>query len=470
MSVIHPPIVNNTPSTNNNNNTPAANPLGPGATAEEYDPYAHRDYSHATSNWETVGHLITGSLGTGMLAIPITFRRVGCSVGIIGFIVISFLASYCMHQLLRIRHLVCKKHRVPQMEYADVIKAVTKKGPPCFRWLSTSSPHIVDFFTAAYHLGICCAAINFISLGAKQVTDFHWQVNLDVRIWMLISGLLIFPLNMIKTLKNLSSLSYIGDLLIMGGVSVVFYFIFLDGVPSTEGKWAIPLDDKANDLFEGVSLFYGTVMYSVQTIGVIVALENEMKNPADYRKPLGVFNLSLIVIVVSDILIGFWGYAKWGNHTLGVVSGNLPESSILTESIQIMFAFQNLFSYPLQSYVPYEIVWNNYLKSNKKVIEYEKLCSTLLRMLIPWLTVLLAIAVPFLDLLISFTGAFCLPTVGIVFPAIMEICYCYAEKKMTPLLLAKNVGLILFGIISCVLCTYQCAVSIWKQQEAYSRR
>lgn len=86
---------------------------------------------------------------------------------------------------------------------------------------------------------------------------------------MLISGLLIFPLNMIKTLKNLSSLSYIGDLLIMGGVSVVFYFIFLDGVPSTEGKWAIPLDDKANDLFEGVSLFYGTVMYSVQTIGVV---------------------------------------------------------------------------------------------------------------------------------------------------------------------------------------------------------
>lgn len=60
----------------------------------------------------------------------------------------------------------------------------------------------------------------------------------------------------------------------------------------------------------------------------IVALENEMKNPADYRKPLGVFNLSLIVIVVSDILIGFWGYAKWGNHTLGVVSGNLPESSM----------------------------------------------------------------------------------------------------------------------------------------------
>lgn len=48
MSVIRPPIVNNTPSTNNNN-TPAANPLGPGATAEEYDPYAHRDYSHATS-------------------------------------------------------------------------------------------------------------------------------------------------------------------------------------------------------------------------------------------------------------------------------------------------------------------------------------------------------------------------------------------------------------------------------------
>lgn len=47
-----------------------------------------------------MGHLITGSLGAGMMALPIAFKHVGLSIGIIGTILISSLASYCMHQLV----------------------------------------------------------------------------------------------------------------------------------------------------------------------------------------------------------------------------------------------------------------------------------------------------------------------------------------------------------------------------------
>ncbi|KAI5704205.1 hypothetical protein M8J75_002970 [Diaphorina citri] len=428
---------------------------------EEYEPYQNRNTDHSTTNWETMGHLITGSLGAGMMALPIAFKHVGLSIGIIGTILISSLASYCMHQLLRNIHHIAKNGRVPQIEYAHAMKLSLDKGPNCLKWLSRPSPYIVDFFVGAYQMGICCAAIEFISGTAKQVADFHWKLHFDIRIWMLITGLLISPINQIRNFHRLSPLSALGDLLILGGLSLVYYFIFKDGIPSFENKhWIAP------EPIKGFALFFGTVMYSVQTIGVIIALEKNMRTPADYRKPFGVFNMGMVIITLADILIGFWGYVKWGDQTQSTITWNLPPTNLLTECIQLMFAFQCLLSYPLQSFVPYEILWNNYLTARwTKILDHEILWSAVLRAAIPWSTVLIAVSIPFLDLMISIVGAFCLPTVGITFPAIMEICIYYNEDRLSRFVLLKNVCLVTIGIFSCILSTCMCAVTILNQLE-----
>uniref|UniRef100_A0A8D8RY62 Proton-coupled amino acid transporter 1 n=1 Tax=Cacopsylla melanoneura TaxID=428564 RepID=A0A8D8RY62_9HEMI len=428
---------------------------------KEYDPFEHRSKENATSNWETMGHLITGSLGAGMLAIPIAFSHVGLVTGIIGVIVITILASYCMHQLLRVQYIICKKHRVSVMEYADVMKAALKDGPDCFKWLTKPSPYLVDFFVSAYQVGICCCALEFIAGSCKQFAEYRFGICWDIRSWMLITGLLVTPINQIRNLHLLSPLSVVGDGLIVGGLAIVYYFIFQEGVPSFEDRVWLLTDSP----LKGFALFFGTVMYSVQTIGVIVALENNMKTPSDYRKPFGVFNLGMVIVAGADILIGFWGYAKWGDKTQSSITWNLPASSVLTQWLQLMFALQCLLSYPLQSFVPYEILWKNYLtRLNWKSFEqHEEVWSTILRAVIPWSTVLLSISIPFLDLLISFTGALCLPAVGITFPGILEICVFYDQKKLTPLNLAKNIFLILFGVLSTFISTYVCILSIVNQ-------
>ncbi|KAI5700517.1 hypothetical protein M8J76_004582 [Diaphorina citri] len=425
---------------------------------EDYEPYDHRDNQHATSNMETLLHLIKGSVGAGMLAMPLAFRHAGLLMGTIGTIVISFLASYCMHQLLRIQHHICKKQGKPQIEYSEAMQIAVTNGPDCLKWLSRPSPYLVDFFVSAYQLGICCAYIGFIAGTARQIADFHWNLDWDIRIWMLIVGLIICPLNQIRNLHYLSPLSAIGDFLLMGGMAIIYYFIFQHGVPSFEGKkW---LSDTP---FTGFALFFGTLMYAVQTIGVIVALENNMKTPADYRKPLGVFNVGMVVITAAYLFTGFWGYIKWGDATQATITWNLPTSNALTESIKIIFAFLILFSYPLQCFVPIEILWQNYIKPHlgKSTPQQEKLYSTLLRTVVLWGTVLLSVSVPFLDLLISIVGGFCLPTVGITFPALMEICVFHNEQKLTCLVLMKNMFLVVFGIISCVLSSYVCLVAIY---------
>lgn len=431
--------------------------------SDDYEPYEHRTKTHATSNMETLLHLIKGSVGAGMLAMPLAFKNAGLLTATIGTILISFLASYCMHQLLRIRHHICKRQRISKIEYADAMKIAVCNGPNCLKWLSKPAPYLVDFFVCAYQLGICCAYIGFIAGTAKQVVDFHWALHWDVRIWMLITGIVICPLNQIRNLHYLSPLSAAGDFLLIGGIGIIFYFIFKDGVPSLENTRMI-----AEQPFTGFALFFGTLMYAVQTIGVIVALEDNMKTPADYRKPTGVFNIGMAVITSAYLMTGFWGYIKYGAQTEPTITWNLPTADPLTECIKIMFAVLILLTYPLQCFVPIEILWSKYclphVKKKSSDPSLEIAYSTLLRTVILWGTVILSITVPFLDLLISFVGGFTLPCVGITFPALMEICIYHNELRLTKPLLVKNLALVAFGLFSCVLSTYVCLLAIYEKE------
>uniref|UniRef100_A0A2S2PTU5 Proton-coupled amino acid transporter 4 n=1 Tax=Schizaphis graminum TaxID=13262 RepID=A0A2S2PTU5_SCHGA len=65
-----------------------------------YDPHAHRILEHPTTNNETLIHLLKGSLGTGILAMPNAFYNSGLLVGTVGTILIGILCTYCLHVLV----------------------------------------------------------------------------------------------------------------------------------------------------------------------------------------------------------------------------------------------------------------------------------------------------------------------------------------------------------------------------------
>lgn len=67
---------------------------------EEYDPHLHRNVPGATTNTETLIHLLKGALGTGILAMPQAFYFAGYLSGIISTIVIGILCTYCLHILV----------------------------------------------------------------------------------------------------------------------------------------------------------------------------------------------------------------------------------------------------------------------------------------------------------------------------------------------------------------------------------
>lgn len=118
-----------------------------------------------------------------------------------------------------------------------------------------------------------------------------------------------------------------------------------------------------------------------------------------------------------------------------------------------MIAVAIFFTYSLQFYVPMEIIWKN-LKQHcgvrKTLYEY------LIRTGIVIVTVCIAIAIPNLGGFISLVGAVCLSTLGLIFPAIIDLVTFYEEPGLGRfnIRLWKDAFLIVFGLVGFVSGSY----------------
>lgn len=60
----------------------------------------------------------------------------------------------------------------------------------------------------------------------------------------------------------------------------------------------------------------------------IIALENNMKTPQYFGGYCGVLNIGMTVIVALYIVMGFFGYIKYGAKAGGSVTFNLPPEEV----------------------------------------------------------------------------------------------------------------------------------------------
>lgn len=125
----------------------------------------------------------------------------------------------------------------------------------------------------------------------------------------------------------------------------------------------------------------------------------------------------------------------------------------LAQSVKLMIAFAIFFTYSLQFYVPMEIIWKNlkhHFGARKLYVEY------IVRVVLIIGSVVVAIAVPNLGGFISLVGAVCLSTLGLMFPAIIDLVTSYEDPGLGRFnwRLWKNAFLITFGLIGFVTGSY----------------
>jgi len=405
---------------------------------DNYDPYQHRNVNHPTTNTETFIHLLKSSLGTGILAIPNAFRRSGFVVGVIATIIIGTIAVYGVHILLKCNYELCKRKKVPSMKYPDIAKTAILEGPPSLHKFAPYIAHVSNVFILTYQIGICCVYVIFVSTNLKALVDHYNGIETDVRIYMLIILLPLILINWVPNLKYLAPFSTIANFMTIISFAIIAYYVFREPI-SLDGKIA------AGTLSD-FPFFFGTILFALEAIGVIMPLENEMRTPKHFVGITGVLNRAMVLIVLLYICTGLFGYLKYGQGIQASITLNLPEDEILASSAKIMLTFGIFITHALACYVAIDIVLNDYVGKRMAPAKPNFLMEYFIRTVVVLITFILAIAVPNLELFISLFGALCLSSLGLAFPAIIEYCTFYQRSgSEKTILVIRDLCLGIFG-------------------------
>lgn len=416
---------------------------------EPFEPHDHRKVAHPTTNMETLFHLLKGSLGTGILAMPNAFYRAGYVLGAAGTLFIGVLCTYCIHQLVKCEIELCRRRRIASLNYPDTASAAMEDGPRVFQKCAPYAGHVVNAFLILYQLGTCCVYVVFVSRNIKEVVDEYHETKLDVRLYMVMLLLPLILINWVRNLKLLAPFSTLANLLTFIGFGITLYYI-LNDIPNISTRNPI-------GAVRDFPLFFGMVLFALEAIGVILPLENNMKTPKSFGGTFGVLNRAMLLIITLYVGMGFFGYIKYGSGALGSITLNLPADEILAQSVRVILAIAIFVTHGLQCYVAVDITWNHYLltkfqkHSHKFVLEY------VVRTCLVLVTFLLAVAIPNLELFISLFGALCLSALGIAFPAIIETSTLWYSLKTTSSfcrMLARNTFLVAFSLFGLVVGTY----------------
>ncbi|KAI8430462.1 hypothetical protein MSG28_000731 [Choristoneura fumiferana] len=441
---------------------PVAEPAKDGIPAsfaddEDYDPHLHRQVNNPTNDFETLVHLLKCSLGTGILAMPQAFARSGLVTGILATVIVGIIVTYCLHVLVRSQYDICKRLRVPLLTYPESMSAALAAGPPSLRALARPAALAVDIFLVVYQLGICCVYIVFIAENIKTMVDPYYTIAIEIHMLIVLGPLI--AINCIRNLKKLAPLSTLANLITFVGLAVVVYYL-LSGTKSQA-----ELDYWGS--FSTFPLFFGTILFALTAVGVVVALENNMKTPKSFGKPLGVLNVGMAFIVLLYVTIGAIGYVFCVSECKDSITLNLPQGAWLATSVRGLFAVAIFISYALQCYVPVDVVWSGYVRPRlmrSHATQGKLLVSEYaLRIALCLLTFVFAVSVPRLGLFISLFGALCLSALGICFPALMDMCVSWTESVAAQGGLLRRIKdwlLFLFGILGLVVGTYTALLAI----------
>ncbi|XP_074147945.1 proton-coupled amino acid transporter 1-like isoform X2 [Sminthopsis crassicaudata] len=224
------------------------------------------------------------------------------------------------------------------------------------------------------------------------------------------------------------------------------YFVFLaDNI-----KQDVP-DPSSLPLFSELktyALFFGTAVFSFESIGVVLPLENQMKKKEHF--PFILYT-GMSVVTVAYVILACLGYLKFGADTQASITLNLP-NCWLFQSVKLLYCLGVFFTYSLQFYVPAEIILPFALSHVPK--KWNLMAEYFMRVGLVCMTCMLAILVPKLDLVIALVGSTSSSGLALIFPPLLEIVTFYSEG-LNPIIIIKDILISFLGFSGFLVGTYQ---------------
>lgn len=189
-------------------------------------------------------------------------------------------------------------------------------------------------------------------------------------------------------------------------------------------------------------------------------LENSMRTPQNFIGICGVLNQGMGGVTLVYILLGFFGYVKYGTEAEGSITLNLPIEEIAAQIVKILIGLAVFFTFGLQFYVCLEIGWN-FIKD--KFTKRPTLVNYMMRTILVTASVLLAVAVPTIGPFVGLLGAFCFSILGLLVPVFIEtVTYWETGFGKYNWVVWKNVFVCIFGMLALIFGSKDAIVDIMK--------
>ena len=274
--------------------------------------------------WGAALLLLKSFVGTGVLFLPRAFLNGGMLFSSLVLLGVSLLSYYCFILLVNTRLRVNGSFgEIGGILYGPVMR------------------NLILGSIVLSQIGFVAAYIVFTSenLQAFIIAVSHCATKIDIKFMVLMQLILFLPLSLIRDISKLGFTALIADAFIMLGLIYLYYFDISTIISNKGPADIIPFNPNS------WTLFIGTAIFTFEGIGLIVPIQESMRNPQKFPPVLAVVMVIITIIFTS---MGALSYAAFGSKTKTVVLLNLPQDNKFVNGVQFLYSLAILLSTPLQ--------------------------------------------------------------------------------------------------------------------------
>ena len=267
--------------------------------------------------------LLKSFVGTGVLFLPRAYLNGGMMFSNCVLLFVAGLSYYCFILLVNTRLKI-------EGSFGDM------GGILYGKWMRA----LILGSVVLSQIGFVAAYIVFTSenMQAFVLAVSKCRSFIDIKGMVFMQLIIFLPLSLIRDIGKLGFTAFIADVFIFLGLIYLAYF----DISTLKAKGTA---DIVNLNPRDWTLFIGTAIFTFEGVGLIIPIQESMRNPSNFPPVLaGV----MIAITVLFIGIGALSYAAFGSATKTVVLLNLPQDNHFVNTVQLFYSLAILLSTPLQ--------------------------------------------------------------------------------------------------------------------------